>query len=79
MDTKGGKRRGGGGGGVMNWAIGIAMYTLMCIKLMTSKNLLYKKQNKKNIKFPKKPKKTKKNYAYHKVCSLFIGELQIGL
>ena len=33
----------------MNWAIGIDMYTLMCIKLMTNKNLLYKKINK--IKF----------------------------
>ena len=31
------------GGGVMNWGIGIDMYTLMCIKLMTNKNLLYKK------------------------------------
>ena len=39
----------GGGGGVMNWAIGIDMYTLMCIKWMTDKNLLYKKINK--IKF----------------------------
>ena len=28
MDTK-------GDGGVLNWAIGIDMYTLMCIKLMT--------------------------------------------
>ena len=43
MDTKRGKWRGGGGGGVMNWAIGIDMYTLICIKLMTNKNLLYKK------------------------------------
>ena len=43
MDTKGGKPRGCGGGGVMNWAIGNDMYTLMCIKLMTNKNLLYKK------------------------------------
>ena len=43
MYIKGGKRRGDGGGGVMNWAIGIDMYTLMCIKLMTNKNLLYKK------------------------------------
>ena len=43
MDTKGGKPRGGGAGGVMNWAIGIDMYTLMCIKLMTN-NLLYKKK-----------------------------------
>ena len=38
---QGGKRQ--GDGGVMNWAIGIDMYTLMCIKLMTNKNLLYKK------------------------------------
>ena len=53
MDTKVGKWRwGGGGGGVMNWAIGMDMYTLMCIKLMTNKNLLYKKINK--IKFKKK-------------------------
>ena len=35
-------RDGGLGGGVMNWAIGIDMFTLMCIKLMTNKNLLYK-------------------------------------
>ena len=42
-----GKAAGGrGGGGGMNWAIGIDMYTLMCIKLMTIKNLLYKKINK---------------------------------
>ena len=37
MDTKGAKRWGGGGGGVMNWAIGIDMYTLMCITVMTNK------------------------------------------
>ena len=48
MDTKGGKPRGGGGGGVMNWVTGIDMYTLMCIKLMTNKNLLYKKIKKLN-------------------------------
>ena len=30
----------------MNWEIGIDMYTLMCIKWMTNKNLLYKKINK---------------------------------
>ena len=47
MDTKGGKRWWGGDGGVMNWAIGIDMYTLMCIKLMTNKNLQYKKQTNK--------------------------------
>ena len=43
MDTKGGKLWGGGGGGVMNCTFGIDMYTLMCIKLMTNKYLLYKK------------------------------------
>ena len=37
-------------------AIGIDMYTLMCIKLMTNKNVLYKKINK--IKFKKNPQKT---------------------
>ena len=45
MDTKEGKRRGVGGGGVMNWEIGIDMYTLLCIQWMTNKNLLYKKIN----------------------------------
>ena len=35
MDTKGGKLRWVGDGGVLNWAIGIDMYTVMCIKLMT--------------------------------------------
>ena len=54
MDTKGGKWRGGGGGG-MNWDIGIDIYTLICIKQITNKNLLYKKINK--IKF-------KKNFFY---------------
>ena len=29
---QGGKLEGGGGGGVMNWAIGIDIYTLICIK-----------------------------------------------
>ena len=46
MDTKGGKLQWGGDGGVMNWEIGIDMYTLMCIKLMTDKNLQYKQTNK---------------------------------
>ena len=49
MDTKWRKRQGRGGGGVTNWAIGTDMYTLICIKLMTNKNLLYNKINK--IKF----------------------------
>ena len=39
MDTKGGKPRWGGDGGVLNWAIGIDMYTLICIKLINNKNL----------------------------------------
>ena len=46
MDTKGGKPRWGGDGGMLNWAIGIDMYTLMCVKLMTNKNLQYKQTNK---------------------------------
>ena len=36
----------GGGGGVMNWETGIDIYTLICIKWITNKNLLYKKINK---------------------------------
>ena len=48
---QGGKAAGGGGVGcgVMNWEIGIDMCTLMWIKFMTNKNLLYKKIDK--IKF----------------------------
>ena len=49
MDTKGGKLRWGGDGGVLNWATGIDMYTLMCIKLMTNKNLQYKKKQTKQL------------------------------
>ena len=30
-------------GGVMNWEIGIDIYTLICIKQITNKDLLYKK------------------------------------
>ena len=36
----------GGGGGVMNWEIGIDIYTLICIKWITNENLQYKKTNK---------------------------------
>ena len=60
MDTKGGKLQGDGGGGVMNCAIGIDMYTLMCIKLMTNKNLLYKKEKKNRTKTAKTILKRKK-------------------
>ena len=56
MATKGGEW-GCGSRCVMNWEIGIDMYTLMCIKWMTNKNLLYKKINK--IKF----KNSKNNYG----------------
>ena len=45
MDTKGGKCWGGRGIGVMNWEIGIDIYTLICIKWITNKNLLFKKIN----------------------------------
>ena len=50
MDTKRGKAGVGGNSGGMNWEIGIDMYTLMCIKLMTNKNLLHKKKTKLKIK-----------------------------
>ena len=40
---QGEKAAGGGGGGVMNREIGIDIYTLICIKWITNKNLLYKK------------------------------------
>ena len=41
--TQGGKAVGGRGDGVMNWQTGIDMYTLMCVKWMTNKDMLYKK------------------------------------
>ena len=53
----GGKWRGGGVGGGMNWEIGIDIYTLICIKWIINKNLLYKKVNKIQ-KFKKKKKKS---------------------
>ena len=34
---QGGKAAGGGSDGVMNWDIGIEMYTQMCIKWLTNK------------------------------------------
>ena len=40
---QGGKVVGGGGSGGMNSVIGIYIYTLICIKWITNKNLLYKK------------------------------------
>ena len=66
---QGGKVAGGaGGGGGMNWEIGIDMYTLICIKWITNKNLLYKKINK--IKF----KNSKKNTLYtHHCFQMWVG------
>ena len=54
---------GGGGSGGMNWEIGIDMYTLMCIKWITNKNLLYKKINK--IKFKTSKKEKGKGYILY--------------
>ena len=62
MDPKGGKLRWGGDGGVLNWAIGIDMYTLMCIKLMPNKNPQYKKT--------KQNKQTNKKKTHAPQCSL---------
>ena len=45
-DIKGGNPQWGGGGGVLNWEIGIDIHTLICIKWITNKKLLYKKINK---------------------------------
>ena len=56
-----GKATGGWGGGVMYWAIGIDMYTLMCIKLMTNKNLVYIKRKKTIQNTHKKKKRKEKN------------------
>ena len=58
IKDQGGKVGRGGGGG-MNWAIGIDMYTLICIKQITNKNLLYKKK----IKFKKKIKENDRNQS----------------
>ena len=52
MDTMGGKPRWGGDGGVLNWAIGIDMYTLMCINWWLMRTCSIKKQ---------KDQQTKKN------------------
>ena len=63
---QGEKAAGGWGGGVMNWEIGIDMYTLMCIKWMTNKNLLYKKINK--MKALKEKKKKERKWVSYRVC-----------
>ena len=64
-------------GGVMNWEIGIDIYTLICIKWITNKNLLYKKINK--IQFKKNPNIYYQNIELPdentevKVKEIFIG------
>ena len=59
----------GGGGGGMNWEIGIDMYTLICIKQITNKNLLYKKK----IKLKKKPASVSIDFLYYYIS--FISAL----
>ena len=54
---QGGKALGERDGGVMIWEIGIDMYTLICFKWITNKNLVYKKINKIKFKISKKKKK----------------------
>ena len=57
---QGGKVVGDGGGG-MNWEIGIDIGTIICVKWITNKNLLYKNINK--IKFQSSKKKLKKKMS----------------
>ena len=72
MDTKGGKMRWGGDGVVLNWVIGIDIYTLICIKWITNKNLLYKKINTINIMVKKIT--LKKRYIHPPVhCSIIYN------
>ena len=74
MDTKGesGRVR---GDGVMNWEIGIGMYTLICIKLMTNKNLLYKK-----IKWNKIQKLKKNPYIYSQlIFKKYVNTIKWGI
>ena len=51
----------------MNWEIGIDVYTLICIKEITNKNLLYKK-----IEIQKKKKK---EMLSTKKVDIFIAEI----
>ena len=45
---------------VINWEIGIGIYTLICIKWITNKNLLYKKIDKIKLKKQMTPNGLKK-------------------
>ena len=53
----------------MNWEIGIDVYTLICIKEITNKNLLYKK-----IEIQKKKKK---EMLSTKKVDIFIAEIYL--
>ena len=66
---------------MLNWEIGIDIYTLICIKWITNKNLLYKKINK-FLKFKKKnnpPNKQTKNKVRLSGTSLVAQWLRIHL
>ena len=58
-----------GGVGGMNWEVGIDMCTLICIKWITNKNVLYKKINK--IKF----KIQKKNFSFQWLPVLYFLQI----
>ena len=57
----------------MNWEIGIDMYTLLCIKWMSNKKLLYKK-----IKEKKKKKKKEIRFVVIRSGGWKEGELDEG-
>ena len=70
---------GGGGGGGMNWEIGIDIYTLICIKLITNKNLLYKKKKFQTKKENVAEKEEEVKFTFSELCnsqSLFGGCFQ---
>ena len=47
----------------MNWEIGIDIYTLICIKWIANKNLLYKKINKIKLKKKKRSRVTSRAFG----------------
>ena len=56
----------------MNWEIGIDIYTLICIKWITNKNLLYKKINKIKLKT-----KTNKQKEWTQSVTIFVSHVNI--
>ena len=69
---QGGKAAGDGGGDVMNCEIGIDIYTLICIKWITNKSLLYKKISKLQ-KFKKEKKYVAKLFSKEGVSSRYFS------